>query len=194
VIKKLLRWARITKAGENGQQFQTQQLEYMGKVGDGFMVFPYGIHGNCMPDCLALLLSVGGDAENRATIAWDAKNRPDLQAGEVAFYHPPTMATMIWKANGDMDIVTGDAGAGSINITSTQINVTASDSVNITTSTTVNVLAAASVNIDTPITNLGVGGEKIARLGDSVKVTVTGGSSAGDHSGIITSAGINTSI
>ncbi len=49
------------------------------------------------------------------------------------------------------------------------------------------------VNVD-GLVNLGLGGNAIARVGDSVEVTVTGGSSAGTYSGTITSGGVNTSL
>lgn len=60
--------------------------------------------------------------------------------------------------------------------------------------TSVNVTASASVNIDSPVTNVGVGGKGIARLDDEVEVYVTGGSSTGTWKGKIISSGVNTSI
>ena len=108
MIRKLIRWARITKAGTDTEQFATQQLEYMGKVGEGLMVFPYGIHANVPADALALMFSVGGNPENRAAIAWTPKDRPQLAEGEVAFYHPrlPDMIIKL-QANGEMLIQSG---------------------------------------------------------------------------------------
>lgn len=73
------------------------------------------------------------------------------------------------------------------------INITNSGQTNITTSGSANV-KASSVNVDASVTNLGVGGNKIARIGDSVQVNVTSGSSSGTWSGTITSGGTNTSI
>ena len=133
MFRNLLRWARITKAGENGQQFFTQQMEYLGKTSDGVIIYPYGIHGNAPIDCLALMMSVQGNADNRAAIAWDAKNRPDLEEGEVAFYHPPTKGFIIWRKNGDLDIDTGqtEGAKGSINVICRQANIAASESLNI---------------------------------------------------------------
>jgi len=54
-FRKLLRWARITKAGSDDKQFATQQLEYMGKVADAATVTPFGYHANATPDFLALM-------------------------------------------------------------------------------------------------------------------------------------------
>ena len=133
LIKNIVRWARITKAGADDQQFATQQMEYLGKVADGLIVFPYGLHGNVPPDALALMFAVQGNPDNRAAIAWTPKNRPKLAEGEVAFYHPPTGAFMIWRANGDLDIETGDSGGANINIKCKQANITASESVTLDT-------------------------------------------------------------
>ena len=88
MIRNLLRWARITKAGDDDKAFATQQMEYLGKVAEGLIVFPYGLHGNVPPDSLALMFAVQGNPDNRAAIAWKPKDRPTLKAGEVAFYHP----------------------------------------------------------------------------------------------------------
>lgn len=125
MLRNLLRWARITKAGTDDQQFATQQMEYLGKVSDGLIVFPYGIHGNVPPDALALMFAVQGNADNRAAIAWTPKDRPKLKEGEVAFYHPPTDAFIIWRQSGDLDIETGEGGTKDINIKASTVNITA---------------------------------------------------------------------
>lgn len=124
MIKNLLRWARITKAGSDDKQFAVQQMEYMGKVADGLIVFPYGIHGNVPADSLALMFAVNGSSDNRAAIAWTPKDRPKLADGEVAFYHPPTDAFIIWRASGELDIETGSAGTKDINIKTSKVKIT----------------------------------------------------------------------
>lgn len=55
-------------------------------------------------------------------------------------------------------------------------------------------LKATEITIDSPKTTIGTGGQPIARVGDSVQVEVTSGSSAGTWNGTITSGGVNTSI
>lgn len=100
-------WARITKAGTNGQQFATQQMEYLGKVSDGAMLFPYGVHGNLPPDYLVLVGAVQGHPDNRVAVGCLPKTRPALEEGEVAFYHPVTGGVVRWKQNGDLEITTG---------------------------------------------------------------------------------------
>lgn len=158
MLNKLIRWARITKAGTDTEEFAVQQLEYLGKLANGFVVFPYGIHGNLPPDSLALMMSVQGSAANRAVIGWTPKVRPTLEEGEVAFYHPPTGSTMVWRQNGDLDINT----AGNINVDCS----------------TANVNASSSVTIDTPSTtvtgDLNVGGNTTI-TGNAVAANVTAG-------------------
>lgn len=127
-IKNMLRWARITKAGADDKQFPIQQMEYLGKVGDGVMVFPFGFHGNVTPDSLALMFAVQGHSDNRAAIAFDPKNRPKLAEGEVAFYHPPTGAFMIWRSDGSLEIETANEGTANINIKA-NLNITGNLSV-----------------------------------------------------------------
>lgn len=110
MIKKFLnmiRWARITKAGENGQQFYTQQMEYQGKTVNGVIIFPYGTHANVPADNLALMMAIQGNPDNRAAVAWDAKNRPNLEEGEVAVYSPVSDSYIIMRTNGDIDIKAG---------------------------------------------------------------------------------------
>lgn len=118
-------WARITKSSPDTKQFNTQQLEYMGKPADAFMVFPYGIHGNVPPDSIALLMHVQRGSDEKAAIAWSPKKRPKLAENEVAFYHPPTDAFIIWRQSGNLDIETGGEGTADINIKAQTINIEA---------------------------------------------------------------------
>ena len=106
MLRDFLRWARITKSGSDSEQFHTQQMEYLGKVSDGVMVFPYGVHGNLPEDSLALMFSVQGNPENRAAIGWTPKNRPKMAEGEVTFYHPPTNSVIAWRSGGNLEITT----------------------------------------------------------------------------------------
>lgn len=189
-----IKWARITKpAPAEPQQFAVQQVSYSGKVGDAAVVMPYGLHANLPVDALTLMFSVNDEPDNRAIIGYDAKNRPTLEEGEVAFYHPPTDSFIIFRASGDLDIQAGTEGGANVNIICTDANITASGDVNVEASGDANI-TAANVNIDAGVTNLGVGGLAIARVGDPTTVTIPGGSSAGTYAGTITGGGTNTSI
>jgi len=124
MIRNLLKWARVVKPGiDDPDKFHIQQIEYMGKAADALMIFPYGLHGNVPEDALGLVFSIQGNPDNRGIIAWTPKDRPKLAGGEVAFYHPPTDAFIIWRSNGDLDIETGSGGTGKITIDASDITI-----------------------------------------------------------------------
>ncbi len=122
MIKSLLRWARITKEGDDLRDFPVQQVGYLAKVGDSVMWFPYGMHANIPVDELVLMVSMQGNPEARVSIPGSPKKRvKPLATSEVVFFHPNTGSKLHFKANGDIQImstglVTIDvAGDASIN-------------------------------------------------------------------------------
>lgn len=130
MLRNLIRWVTITKAGDDDTgEVPTQQIKYLGKVATTKMIFPYGLHGNVPAGGFGVAWSIQGNPDNRVTMAWTPLNRPKLEAGEVAFYHPPTEAFMIWRVNGDLDIETGNGGGGNVNIMCSEANVVASTSI-----------------------------------------------------------------
>ena len=164
--KNMIRWARVTKAGTDAEQFAVQQVEYLGKVADGLMVFPYGIHGNVPADSRGLMFSVMDNANDRAIIGWTPKTRPTLADGEAAFYHPPTDAYIIWRSTGKLEIVTGTNGTADIEITAANVKING------------NLDVTGDFNVDGTATLGGAGGDDIARKGDAVAGgVITGGSS-----------------
>lgn len=195
------RFAQVTKAANNEDQFSVQQLSYLGKVVDAFIVFPYGVHGNVPVDALALVMSIQGRPENRAAIAWTPTIRPELLENEVAYYHPPTGAHIIWRQDGSLEIETGEGGGAPITVKGTNITVdcetakvTATGDVSVDC-TNITATVATKATIDSPETEvtgnlsvggdfslsghaqLGSGGQPIARKGDAVSGgVITGGS------------------
>ena len=118
-----IRLAQITAAGKNGEQFATQQLTYLGRVADSMMMFPYGLHANAPVGSLGLMFSVQGYPDDKVTIPWAPKTRPDLAEGEVAFYHPPTDGHIIWRESGKLEIITGTEGTADIEITASCVKI-----------------------------------------------------------------------
>jgi phage gp45-like len=106
MLRNILRWARITKAGTDSEQFHVQQISYLGKTANAIIAEPYGHHANCSPDSLGLLFSVQDMPENKATIAWSPKNRPKAAEGEVLLYHPKTNSYIAWREGGNLEIIT----------------------------------------------------------------------------------------
>lgn len=74
-----------------------------------------------------------------------------------------------------------------IKFNGSQISLKKSKDIEINSSGNVNITSSGNIN-------LGEGGAKIARLGDSVEVEITSGSSTGVWTGTIASAGNNTSL
>lgn len=103
-LKNLLRWARITKGGDDSGDYPIQQLEYMGKTAEGSALFPYGLHANMPADVLVLIGSVYADEPNRVVIGCIPPGRPTLSPGEVALYHPGTGSIVKMKASGDIEL------------------------------------------------------------------------------------------
>jgi phage gp45-like len=164
-LKNLIRWARITGPANNQENFSVQQVTYLGKTADSLIVFPYGHHANVSNDSLALMFSIASNPENRAAIAWTPNDRPDLEQNEIAIYHPFTNSLIHFKNSGDIDI-TGDAN---LNATVTGTATIDAPETTITGNVTIN----GNLQVD-GVATLGSGGALIARLGDTVAVTVPG--------------------
>jgi len=147
MLRNLLRLARITSAGKDADNVPIQQMEYLGKVADGVIVLPYGLHANVPADIAAIMMALQGNPENRYAIPFNTDKRPKLAAGEVAFFHPPTDAFIIWRASGELDIETGNGGTADINIKAANVNITAAENVNITAIEDIT-LTGANVNIN----------------------------------------------
>lgn len=173
-----LRRCVTTLVGSDDKDVRVQQVGYNGAAVDAEVYAPYGMSYNLPPGCLCLYAQVGGDGGNLVVLPDRSQDRVrDLAEGEVAFFNPLTKSRTVYRQDGTLEIVTeGNAG---------HLSVTVKGNVS---------LSAQQVDIDAAVTNIGVGGQAIARVGDSVEVNVVGGSSAGTHSGTITSGGSNTSI
>lgn len=163
----LIKRGRVSRTDSDSRKLPIHQVTYMGDTAEFVAIFPYGVHANLPEDAIVTLFSVNGQEQNLAGIGEVPEKRiKNLESGEVVFFHPTTKTRIHFKNNGDLDIdVIGDVN-----------------------------LNANNVNIDAAVSNIGVGGNNIARVGDSVEVNVGSGSSSGTWSGTITSGGVNTSI
>lgn len=104
LLRSLIRWASVVRAGDDAGQFPLQQVEYLGKVADCIMVFPYGMHANVDGDSLAAMLAMNGNVDNRAAIPTSMSRRAKLESGEVTFYSPLTRSFVTFKKNGDIEV------------------------------------------------------------------------------------------
>lgn len=151
-VKQVVRWARITAAGSDTGAFPVQQVTYHGKAGDCLMIFPYGHHANLTPDSLVAMFAVEGDADNRAGIGWTPKTRPELKAGEVAIYHPPTGTIIKFNEQGGINV----NAVAPITVDAPEVTVTAPDITMNSTNHTINTTNYA-LNCTNGTGNMGAG-------------------------------------
>lgn len=134
-LKRLCRIGIVTNAGMNGAEFWTQQISYLGKTSSCWFMSPYGMHSHLPPDTekvQALFFSAQGHEEAKIGMGWTPKIRPDLEPGEVAFYHPLTGSTLIFKNSGDIDIVSAkDGNPTNINIDCDAVTINATGTVTV---------------------------------------------------------------
>lgn len=90
----MIDWVRVSKSANAPGDYPIQQVEYKGKVADAVVIFPYGMYANIAADTLALKVHAQGDAENRAVIGCVPPDRPALNEGEIAIYHPGSGAVI----------------------------------------------------------------------------------------------------
>lgn len=182
IVVNMIKFARTTgrKASTSTSQFDVVQVSYLGKAADVALMFQYGSFAKLPADQLLVVLSIAGEEENRVAMGTgNPVNNPDIEDGEVVYFHPQTQSKIVFKNNGDIEITAEN-----------DVNMIANGEVNLTTK------GSGDINIvpdGSGIVNLGSGGNDIARVGDSVRVTITTGSSAGVAFGNITSAGSNKS-
>ncbi len=132
LIKSLIRVGRVDLYGDDAGQMPIQQVSYLGKVGDAFMAWPFGVHGNPGPDTLLLLLAQNGRPEGRLAYPMSPKERPkNTPRDDLIMYNPFTGAEVRFLANGDITI-TPKAGQDVNVVGATNVNVTASTKVTVT--------------------------------------------------------------
>lgn len=140
------------------------QITTLGKVTQAQVIFPYGINAippaNTLGICFNLLASEDMVYFIPFAMAERFKN---LKSGEVKLGSPKHQNFIYFKEDGS-------------------ILIESKDKLDITVSGDVNLTATGNVNVDSPQTNLGVGGKKIVLDGDSVVM------------GAVVASGTNTSI
>lgn len=104
MIKRLIRWCRVSRDDDDSGSFPIQQVSYLGKVGDAFVLFPYGFHANVPTGELALLLNLQGNPEARVALPTSPLKRVKVAAGEVVVFHPPSGSKIHFKADGTIEM------------------------------------------------------------------------------------------
>ncbi len=176
-IRNLIKKAIITLILEDTANVQKSQVQFYDNVRDVEIISPYGIYGVAPLGSQVVLFQVNGQEENLVGIADDVNNRPkNLKEGELILKNIKTNTAIYFKQDGSLEVTTN----GNLNITvDGDADITA-DNVDVN---------ALQVDINASVTNLGVGGNAIARVGDFVDFN----SSSPTYTQIIT-GGTNTSI
>ncbi len=183
--------------------FPKQLVDYQGASSETNILFPYGMYGNVSNDVLALMFFYGGNSENRIAIPGSFQVRPDLEQGEIAIFRPDGDAIIKFANSGNIEITTtADVTVNCANATVTASEDITASCVNATlTATTAATVDAPTITLDGNVTvtgtlqvdgvaTLGSGGALIARLGDTVAVTIPnaqGGGGGLPGTGTITS-------
>ena len=108
-------WAKVTRKSDESGEYAIQQVTYLDRVSDAFVLFPYGLHATLPVGQLGLLI----DSKGRILMGTSAIGRITVGEGEVVLYHPGTKTKMHFKANGDLDI----ESANNVNIAATTVAV-----------------------------------------------------------------------
>jgi hypothetical protein len=198
----LIKRCYISRVGSNQQRYQTTQVSYLNKTANIEVLYPYGLSGNPPRNSLGLMFNVQGQEENRAAIFnLPSKRVRNLKEGEVAISNYLTESRVVFKENGDIEVI--GKNNQTINITSNSeitvggdVTINVTGNVDLTSSlTTINNDVKVNGNVDisgSATIGSGSGAQSaVATVGDSVEVEVTGGSSAGTYSGSITSGSNN---
>ena len=171
-IRNLIKRCYVTLARDDSQNYPSSQISYLGKVGDAEILSLYGFSFNAPEGSQGIVFSIAGHEENRVALLNLPKERfKNLKKGEIQIGNFKKGTSIKFDEDGN-------------------ITITSANDVTINGATNVTINASAKVDINAPLTNLGSGGNKIARLGDQIKVNVGGT----DYFGTINSAGTNTSI
>ena len=90
VLRRLLRWAKVSRNWGDDTNWPIQQFTYLGKTGDAVDWFPYGYHANVPAGHLSLLACLQGKAEARVAFPGSPLERPRVASNELVIYHPRT--------------------------------------------------------------------------------------------------------
>lgn len=174
-IGSIVKYGFVSLPGKDSLPRPISQITYYNKTAPFQVISPYGLSVNLPLDTKVVLFSINGHEENRAGIGFSQADRfKNLSPGEVVVGNPKTQAYVKFDKDGNIEIISKK----DLNITTEgNLNITADDDVTIKCDT---------FNVEASTTNLGTGGNQIARLGDQVTV--------GGSTGTITGAGTNTSI
>jgi hypothetical protein len=108
-MKGFLRWAAVSLASDDSGNYPVIQVRYFRKAANALQWTPYGLHCNAPVDTLVQMFTAG-NSEARVAFPGSPVGRPVLAVGEVVLYQPTTGASVLLKANGDIEVSPADGG------------------------------------------------------------------------------------
>lgn len=163
----LIRYAYVSLSVKDDGVKSITQASFLGKTANVQVISPYGLSVHLPFKTKLILFNIQGIEENRAAIGFSQNERfKNLEEGEVVVGNPKSQTYVKFDKDGNIEII-------------------GKEKITINTSGNID-LKCENCNVDANQVNLGVGGAKIARLGDQVQI--------GSDTGTIISAGNNTSI
>ncbi len=197
-IKNMIQRAVVDKSIPDTNDYPVTKAKFFDRISIVERFSPYGLYTNFPAGTPLTQFNINGDSNNKVCMGTAYDNRfKDLKDGEVVIGNIETKSFVKFDALGNITVTSLEAvninSATIINIKCTGvINIDGGD-INIENGT-INITGDAEINADKVKLNanevdLGVGGQAIARLGDSVAVSLVTGL------GTITTASTNnTSI
>lgn len=123
------RWSVTTDAMSDGA-YPVQKVTYRGTPPkESTAIYPYGFAAKAPAGTLSPVFFIDGETGKKIHLPISVLDRPDLEDGEVAVFHPGTGTSIIFKDSSDLDI---DAGSGNVNLTCATADVTATTAINTT--------------------------------------------------------------
>lgn len=136
-------WGLITGADKH-LKYPDQQAKFLGRVGNFTIIYPYGSH--CDLPSNVLLKEISEGVAIPVTIA-----RPEgIKQGEPVDFHPVQMSYIVFRNNGDIEIITH----ANVNVQCNDLNVIAANDVNVDAVNTININAGESIDIDSANSNV----------------------------------------
>ena len=183
-IKNMIKRGFVSKSMDDKEGISIAQVSYLGSIGISEILSPYGLNSRLPTGIQVAIFSVQGNENNRLSIGYSQTDRfKNLEEGEVVVGNPQTGANIKFKSDGSIYIKSIDPvtiEAPSVTIINGSININGNADIKVN----------GEATIDAAKTNLGIGGNEIARKGDAVVVDVGGT----PYNGTITGGGTNTSI
>jgi len=159
-IKSLIKRGYVSSFIKDNRPTAIAQVNYFDKTSISEILSPYGLNIGLPEKTDLIIFNIQGKEGTQICMGYSKNDRfMNLEQGEVVIGSPKTKSYIKFKEDGKIEIESKED---------------------------INIIVNGNVNIDATKINLGIGGAKIARLGD--QVTVDG------STGTITSAGENTSI